>query len=883
MPGKRAARGQTTGTAPALPADPFAAMQAVVSAHDQSQQAFARLVAAPGDNATRRELHRAYRETTNRLLELLHAHNDSGLAPSPWDLTLVAQPLVQQTLMEADFVDALGETAEATALRKWAGDLAERELPPAARARVRLSQANQQAAEGRFNEALVEFTDLRHAFAAAGEVTQAVQAALDEVVLLEWLGDYDRAIASLDEARTLLVAHVGADAVAADGRSQPVDRERLAIMSALSYGGDAGQAAAELVRRAALDRAWVELDEHEARVRKARGDYDGAAKLFERVIPHYESLGSGVAIEFQLAAIDRLRGRAAAARQRLERIEPAFADGLLHGKVAGLRQLQSWVALDLAEPERALALANDGLAELDAHPDDDLAWRLHWRRAAALRALGRPAEALAAYVDAAAKVDSLRRSPLGYRLDSTSLHTKLPLIEEGIALAAEQRDGATALRLIEIVKARALSSALSVPAAARTTRTELETEFDAVTERLDALEYLGFKGSAPGAEIRKERDALVARRVAVMEQIRLRDPRWRGLTAPPPFDPAQLAAVLKRRGQAALTLHLSNGVVRSVLILDGRFETGERRLDPDVIEILDGYTKNLLRPKPVLELLDPADLRLDASMFIPAGLLDQALSAPSVLIAPHGQLHLLPWPAMPFGATRLFERAPVGMVPNMTCALSLEGPIAAAPRAALAGASKYPGLSGIPDLPAAGLELDALETLYAGRLVATPLRNAAATERAVRALATRADGTSGILHLACHATLSVADPLGSGVLLADGKIDAAEWAQMRLHYDEVVLSACSTGWRPMAAQGVTLQGDDVLGVPGALLEAGARAIVVSIPKSNDKATEAFMTAYHRRRAGGASPLAAFCETQRQMLASVHKPYTWSGLVCYAVQ
>src|SRR5262249_39735959 len=154
---------------------------------------------------------------------------------------------------------------------------------------------------------------------------------------------------------------------------------------------------------------------------------------------------------------------------------------------------------------------------------------------------------------------------------------------------------------------------------------------------------------------------------------------------------------------------------------------------------------------------------------------------------------------------------------------------------------------------------------------------------AVRNLAARDDAGSAILHLSCHGTLDIEEPLGSGVLLCDGKIDAAEWAQMRLRYDEGVLSACSTGWRPEAAQGITLHGDDVLGLPGALLEAGARSIIVSIPKADDETTAVFMTAYHGHRADGTSPLAAFCQTQRELLAGGQEPDRWSGLVCYGVR
>src|SRR5207249_2080677 len=119
--------------------------------------------------------------------------------------------------------------------------------------------------------------------------------------------------------------------------------------------------------------------------------------------------------------------------------------------------------------------------------------------------------------------------------------------------------------------------------------------------------------------------------------------------------------------------------------------------------------------------------------------------------------------------------------------LMLDDEVAGAPRAAFAGASRYPGLSQVPDLPFTGVELSALVRLYEGRLVAPPLLDEVATEQAVRVLAARDDAMGAILHLSCHGTLSVEEPLSSGVLLPDGKIDAAEWAQLRLRYDEVVL------------------------------------------------------------------------------------------------
>ena len=62
-----------------------------------------------------------------------------------------------------------------------------------------------------------------------------------------------------------------------------------------------------------------------------------------------------------------------------------------------------------------------------------------------------------------------------------------------------------------------------------------------------------------------------------------------------------------------------------------------------------------------------------------------------------------------------------------------------------------------------------------------------------------------------------------------------------------------------------------------------RSIVVSIPKAIDEVTRDFMVAYHAFRAGGETPLTAFRKTQLQLLDSEHQPYTWVGLVCYAVR
>jgi CHAT domain-containing protein len=860
------------------PVDQNELFAAITVQHGRTQQAWSRLMALSQSNdlVTRRQAHAAYREAATALLELQQRHNKSGW-PSPWPLDQVAQPLVQNTMVEADLAAALGDGEAATQLRDSVLTVAEAYLGSEELARVRREQAALYASEGRFNEALTALADLRAEFAAAGDVVQAAQTALDEAVVLEWLGDAERALQAITSASQLVQPRL-------QGR-QPGEADTLGALlkEAVSIFSGAG-ATGQSDEAAALWRISLELTEHEARARKALGELDEAARLWTSVLSGYAKIGpAGPGIEYQLAAVDAERGRYEEAQARIGKIEPDFASGLLRARRMGLRSLQAEVALGLGDPQSALEFAVDGIADLSQFPDDDLQWKLQWRRGRALATLSHPDEALDAYGSAARIVDSLRKAPLGYRLDSTYLESKLPLFDAAIDLAEEQGNGVACAQFIELIKSRALSSALSIPSPTRAARSTLEQQFDEVTRQLDALEYRSYSG-AVGAEAHAARAELLTQRVSLMEQIRLRDPRWRGLTEPVPFDPLALAARLVERNQVALTLYRRDQRVVAVLVADGKAEVSSQPLDDSTAATIEQYAKNLLRWEPDPYLLDPVDLGLAAEALVPPSFLERACDADALLVAPHRAMHLLPWAALPYRDQRLFERTAVATLPNLASVIALDGDFASRPLAAVAGAPNYQTLPLLKELPATGEELADLQQLYQGRLIGEPAIGTAATEEAVRALATREDANGAILHVCCHGALTVDEPLNSGLLLSDGKLDAAELAASRVHYAEVVLSACSTGWRPDTAEGIDLRGDDILGLPGALLEAGARAVVVSIPKASDEATRAFMVAYHTRRAAGHTPLFAFRDTQRELLkAGDHEPFTWTGIVCYGTR
>jgi CHAT domain-containing protein len=123
--------------------------------------------------------------------------------------------------------------------------------------------------------------------------------------------------------------------------------------------------------------------------------------------------------------------------------------------------------------------------------------------------------------------------------------------------------------------------------------------------------------------------------------------------------------------------------------------------------------------------------------------------------------------------------------------------------------------------------------------------------------------------------------MNSGLLMADSKIDAAEIARSCMKYREIILGACSCGWRPQKVQDIKLSGDDILGLPGAFLEAGVQSVLVSIPPADDIATYRFMVFYHQNRLEGKPPLVAHQSTQKAMEKDAeYDASTWIGFTVY---
>ncbi len=137
-----------------------------------------------------------------------------------------------------------------------------------------------------------------------------------------------------------------------------------------------------------------------------------------------------------------------------------------------------------------------------------------------------------------------------------------------------------------------------------------------------------------------------------------------------------------------------------------------------------------------------------------------------------------------------------------------------------------------------------------------------------------------IIHFACHALLDEEFPSRSALILAidddmneDGFLQVREIYNLKLNADLVVLSACQTG------RGRLEKGEGILGFPRIFFYIGARSVVLSLWKINDKSTSVFMNYFYYYLSQRNEKTQALRKAKLKMLESkFNHPFYWAAYI-----
>ncbi len=155
--------------------------------------------------------------------------------------------------------------------------------------------------------------------------------------------------------------------------------------------------------------------------------------------------------------------------------------------------------------------------------------------------------------------------------------------------------------------------------------------------------------------------------------------------------------------------------------------------------------------------------------------------------------------------------------------------------------------------------------------------NTEATEETVKRLSLQ---DFKILHFACHGFMDEEEPMRSALVLAldqdraeDGFLQAREISSLKLNADLVVLSACQT------ARGSLKRGEGLMDLSRCFFRAGARSVVASLWRIEDRATAGFMKNFYAALVGGKTKAQALRAAKLAMIRSDFAfPFYWAGFI-----
>jgi CHAT domain-containing protein/Tfp pilus assembly protein PilF len=774
----------------------------------------------------------------------------------------------------SDYARADSLYRQSLALERELGDIAETAITLA-------SLGELQMRRGDYKEAQLTLGDALRIDESSGAMIEAIAVRNDLAELKAATGDPEDALKILRDAERDLNTMNAPN----DLRAQlSLTRADLAIQF-----GTFDEANAEYVRAEKLSSGAKALQAKQGRalLLHLRGDESGALALLDSGRKSWSGR-SGALSQLFFAEVQSERGDIVAAQRALNRAQQSLhALGDAVGEAAAFNALG-----DLALRHRSSRDAEQsyrlGIATLGKRPATDVSWRLHSGLAEALRQNGELDAAEKEFNSAIALTEQtagrirLEERKSGFLADKWGVYTQLAMLDQARGRPAE------AFAVSERMRARQMLDLLgrgsvATPHVASQQEQDLRRRIDELTRELEARgsqlsatrepALISRSDEAIRADLDTAQKAytrlLIQLRESAPDYARFISPRtlsWRSVASrlkPDEVlleyllsDSASTVFVVTRDTVAAIDLHVTHDALANLV------EFARRTIEKPGASSTELWRIPLRRL--YLDLIQPVEQR------------GYLRGKRTLVIAPHSELHFLPFGALIQSGRAdhfLIEQMQVLYTPSASAWVQLSARPQVQPRQnVLAFAPR------VDRLPASRDEVLAIGRIYGSG--ATIRIGSQASERELRRDLPRA----GTVHLATFGVLNKHNPLFSFVELApsgqdDGHLEVNEVFGLGLKGQLVVLSACQTALGSGAIADVP-PGDDWVGLVEAFLQAGAGSVLASLWPVDDRATATLMEEFHKRAAKGQAPIAALAEAQRILLRNPRtaRPFYWAGFV-----
>ncbi|HXI64888.1 MAG TPA: CHAT domain-containing tetratricopeptide repeat protein [Gemmatimonadales bacterium] len=788
--------------------------------------------------------------------------------------------------LEGDYADADARYAEALTIYRGRGNRVETASVLHDLGRLALRRGDYAAALGNLGEALRIYHE-------TGPLVAEVAVRRDLVDARAAVGNLQGALSELGRAERLAAARGERLALQAELALTRADLD--VEFNNLAEADRQYGRAERLARRAGDGAVLAEAQHGRAYLRLAREDYAGAQALLTLALRTQRTLGdtrSAAVTRILLGTAQRQEGDTAGARRSL--ITAIDSLQAVHDPIGEAAALGALGDLEAASGTTLTAesLYQRGLARIGDRLAPDVAWQLHAGWGEALRsrgALDQAATELRAAVAETERVSgrlSLEEYRSTYLADKWDVYAQLAVVERArghpdSAFAASER--LRARQLLDLLARGRVAWSRTGDDSLAEREQDLRRRITELTRRLESPEGVspGLRGpplSAPASGAVREAlasaqgayaDLLLTMRTAKPEYASLVSgalASWRDVSSRLAPDEALLEYVVS--DSTTLVFVVTADTITALdLGIDRRALNG-------LIDFARGVLAHPAPPGAPVPWEAPLE-RLYRTLIEPIEATGLLKRAQTLLIAPHGELHYLPFAALRLpGPPRRFlvERYRLASVPSASVWLRLRE------RPARSGDGSVLALAPRADaLPGSRVEVATIGRIYGDR--AHVLVGPEASRLAFVASAPRAS----ILHLATFGVLNKDNPLFSFVELAphgadDGRLEVHDVFGLLLNARLVVLSACQTGLGSGTLADVPA-GDDWVGLVRAFLFAGASNVVATLWPVEDRAMAGLMERFYADLAAGRSEVDALADAQRAVLRnpSTGDPFYWGGV------